>query len=92
MLHKILMVGENIIVCPHSIPLNSFRVSTMLSNSSSVTEYLRCVSLSLRLKKAIGPPFALSPHLTDEMKHQFRYQMARNSLDKLIALHVLSIV
>ncbi len=39
---------------PHSIPLNSFKVSTMASSSIMVTLYLRCVEESFWLKNGIG--------------------------------------
>ncbi len=40
--------------CPHSIPLNSYSVSTMAKSSISVTLYFCCVSESFLLKNAIG--------------------------------------
>jgi hypothetical protein len=40
--------------CPHSIPLNSFSVSTMAKSSISVTLYFCCVWESFLLKNTIG--------------------------------------
>ncbi len=41
-------------VWPHSIPLNSLKVSNMASSSILVTLYLHCSVESFLLKNAIG--------------------------------------
>ncbi len=80
---------KTLISCPHSIPLNSFSVSTMAKSSISVTLYFCCILNSFLLKNASCWRMLLAcyPELsrlpTVLRRHPCTSQKALESLDRL---------